>query len=70
MATKTTSVNFKLKNELNELFTDVSHLIQLPKVRLFNDAIEFYLNKLIKDNSLDEELTLLKEAREKRKKKK
>lgn len=69
MATEATSVNFRLKNELNELFTDVSSLMQLPKVQIFNDAIEFYLKKLIKENYLDEDLKLLKAMRAKRKKK-
>lgn len=66
----TTSVNFRLKNELNELFSDVSHLIQLPKVQIFNDAIDFYLKKLIRENYLDEDLKMLQEMRAKRKKKK
>jgi hypothetical protein len=67
---ESTSVNFKLRNDLNELFNDVAHLMQIPKVNLFNSAIDFYLKKIIKENYLEDDLKFLKEGREKREKRK
>jgi energy-coupling factor transporter ATP-binding protein EcfA2 len=65
----TKDVNFRLDVELNELLTDVAQLLQLPKVQLFNDSIRYYLKLKIKENKLDEDLKMLKEMRERRKKK-
>ena len=65
-----TSVNFKLKNNILELFNDVAHLMQLPKVKLFNDSLDYYLKLVVKENFLEDDLKLLKEAREKREKRK